>query len=132
MCSYEFNACVLFFIQKLFSVEFPNYSTEADRYGITDDLAANDANGGDVRGGAGVAVGDVDGDGVIDANHDGITEITSNDITEQPLVADKDKTLYSSMYVFSSACRSSGDLILNWWIINAAFAIIIVHKFFTK
>uniref|UniRef100_A0A1I8PCA4 Uncharacterized protein n=1 Tax=Stomoxys calcitrans TaxID=35570 RepID=A0A1I8PCA4_STOCA len=100
-------------------VEFPNYSTESDRYGANDDLA----NGGD----------DINGG-----------EITHNDITENSIVAEKDKTLYSSMYAFSSSsssssasvsaaslARSNYDLILNWCTINA-FVIIIVQKFRIK
>ncbi|XP_073812116.1 wrapper [Musca autumnalis] len=110
-------------------VEFPNYSTESDS-GISgttdddDDGLANDAN-------------NVLKSGATDGDHD--MEITSNDITERSIVAEKDKTLYSSMYAFSSSSSASTassalsarssycDLILNWCTINC-FVIIIVHK----
>lgn len=106
-----------------FSVEFPNYSTESDSgiSGTTDEDVNNAADGGD---------------------HDDM-EITSNDITENSIVAEKDKTLYSSMYAFASSssaaaaastaspalsARSYNDLRLNWCIIINCFVIIIVHK----
>uniref|UniRef100_A0A1I8M2V0 Uncharacterized protein n=1 Tax=Musca domestica TaxID=7370 RepID=A0A1I8M2V0_MUSDO len=104
-------------------VEFPNYSTESDSgiSGTTDEDLNNAADGGD---------------------HDDM-EITSNDITENSIVAEKDKTLYSSMYAFASSssaaaaastaspalsARSYNDLRLNWCIIINCFVIIIVHK----
>lgn len=123
----------------LISVEFPNYSTESDKYGVgggisgADDLA-NDAKVDDVD------VNDVDNDDD-GSDHNDVGDsngqiTTTNDITENSLVAEKDKILYSSMYVFSSASAMAArsnyyDLILNWCIIPS-FVIIIVHKFHIK
>ncbi|XP_061390259.1 neogenin [Musca vetustissima] len=71
-------------------VEFPNYSTESDS-----GISGTDA--GELE--------DRNDDLANDANGD--MEITSNDITENSIVVEKDKTLYSSMYAFSSSAASS-------------------------
>lgn len=109
----------------MIAVEFPNYSTEADRYGndaadtvtVSDDINA---------GGAGILTDDIDDNAMANSNNN---NKTIDDITENSINSMKDLKLYKSMTFYSSACRSNDKIFFsNLWSLTSAIVCLIGYK----
>ncbi|TMW53952.1 hypothetical protein DOY81_001009 [Sarcophaga bullata] len=104
-------------------VEFPNYSTEADRFGndAADTVSDNSA----AAAAAGILTDDIDDQAMANSNNKTIDDITENSINQM-----KDLKLYKTMTFYSSACRSNKKSFFSnfWSLTSASFVVLICYK----